>query len=206
MKILVQGKGNITILTISEAIGPEHVTALKGGLQKLIKAGKQNILLNMTGSKPTDFASIEVMSEINSLPAWAYDLGAAVVVTSPINEIAQFPSLQEGLTALNNPNMRGLLAEMALQSQVRALEAKKASLEKKYNEMATSKDTLDVTALLKENTVARKLVRELEVQIVKLLRHRTKPGRSPSAAAKLSAVEKTAVTVLEQEGVLKVSA
>ncbi|MGK5089960.1 hypothetical protein WDW86_20610 [Bdellovibrionota bacterium FG-2] len=206
MKIIVQGKGSITILTITEAIGREHVTALKAGLQKLIKAGKQNILLNMTGSTPTDFASLDVMSEINSLAAWAYDQNAAVVVTSPINEIAQFPSLQEGITALNSPNMRSILAEMALQSQVRALEAKKAALGKKYNDLTTSKDTLDITTLLKENTVARKLVRSLEEQVVKLLKHRTKPGLSPNAAAKMRAVEKTAVTVLEQEGVLKVRA
>lgn len=204
VKLKLEIAGDVTVLSITEAIEPPHVPVLKAGINKLVQSDKKVLLLDLSGLKDGDIQAMSVFQEIAKLQTWAQEMGAQLVIASTMPGLGQATSRDEGMRILGSVLSRLLAKEAYLRAQLTRLQRQKADYEEKLNTAASS-GALDVKSLRREGSDLKSMIGTLEHQIGLLLKERLEPFASEPMKAKLEALNRILTAVLEQEGVLPVT-
>lgn len=203
MKLKLEATEGVTILEVSEFLGPEHLPVLKAGLSKLFQDKRTNVLLDLSSLKAEDFRPIQALTEVRALRDWASETGARLLIASPVAEWADAPTREAALAVFTSPLGKLLAFENRLRSQLTELTRLKGEMEERMTKLGSV--TGDAKTLRKENGELRLRVEDLEGQVLKLLKARVKPSATESIANRAKTAERTLVSVLEQEGVLPVT-
>lgn len=202
MKLKLEAMDGITILSVSDFIGPQHLAVLKAGLLKLFQSGKKTVLMDLAGLAEESFQPLEVTQEIAALPSWALEQGGHLTIASPIPGLGDTPNREKAMDALTSPLGKMMALEARLMAQLKTIEAKKDEIEKRIASM--SEDSGDIRELKRENRDLKSRVADLEKQIRTRLETRTNVSESQLTASKIEAASRILISVLEQEGVLPV--
>lgn len=200
MKLKLEAMEGVTILSVSDFIGTQHLPVLKAGLTKLFQSGKKTVLVDLCALGEEAFQPLEVTQDIAALRSWALENGGHLVIASPVPSLGDAASREQALQALSSPLGRLQALEARLQTQLRALEARKDEIEKRVTAMDQAGG--DVRALRRENGELKARIADFERQIRSRLETRTHPAESQ--AGKFEIASRILVSVLEQEGVLPV--
>ncbi|MCM2277798.1 MAG: hypothetical protein NDJ89_06950 [Oligoflexia bacterium] len=201
MKLKLEVQDNVMILAVSESVTADQIAILRAGLGKLIQAGKKTLLLDL--SDPNLAVAPAEVKEIAALRDWASELGAQLMIASPMTGLGDALTRPETLKLLTSPLGRLLMLEGRLRSQLKALEQHKIDLEKKLASVNSGPNSVNL--LKKENSDLKARIVDLEKQIKFRLDHRTRPYETPGMGAKNDLAHRILVSVLEQEGILPVT-
>lgn len=191
------------VLSVTEDIASEHLPVLKAGLSKLFQAGKKTILLDLTSLQPHSYSPPETSKEVSALHHWASNLGALLIIASPIPELGDAPDREAAIEKMKSPQIKLLSLEARIQVQIRALETAKAELQTRLSATQTT-PTSDLFALRKENSALKERIAEMEALMKAYLARRAQPFSTETLSSKSDTASRVLVSALEQEGVLPV--
>jgi len=191
VKLRIEAKEGFKVLHVTESISAKEAAILKAGLIKLFQAKEKNILLNLTNIGNTNSA---ILREIASLKTTAAQMDALMMIASPFEGIGDGATFEETSKKLTSP-LAGLLS---MEAHFQKLQQQKEQLEKKLAALGD----VDVKALRKENSDLKLLVKRLENLIRQLSKNRVESMDLELNKAKSAALDRTLMSIIEQEGLL----
>lgn len=190
----------ITLLGVTEGIEANSIAILQAGLKKLIAAGRRSVLLDCSNLKESDFQESSLPEQVSNLREWASSLGAQVIVVSAIEKLGHVRSREEGITLLSTGTAPLLALEAKLQSDVKALQARKAEIEAKIRQASSSGDP---KALRRQNSDLKKSIADAERLSRRFLKNRANdPFQVPATELLQQTLGQMLDTVLKKEGIL----
>lgn len=198
MKLKLDQKDDITIISVSEGIEAAQVPVLKAGLKKLFQAEKTLVILDLLSIPNGVLQTQPMLDEISGLPKWGQEQGAQLAVVTTATGVGTASTREEGLKAIKSPLAGLQILEAKLQAQMRMFEQQKAEFTQKLGSGGTD----NARILRRENAELKKTVAMLDSAIRKFLKKRTEPYPPDALKAKREAIDNLLGTVLVQEGSL----
>ncbi len=205
MKLKLETHDSVTVLVVTEAIPLQQAQVLRAGLGKLIDSGKAPIVIDLTQLKAADLTDALAIAEVASLPGWALEKKAQVLIASAQPHLGQAPSRAEAIALLSSPSAALLARESQLQARRTVLMAQKAALEK---QLSLAPPGSDPKVIQKETSdLARAFgVMRLEIESLMLAPEGSSTAPAPYSSEAMIArrvtLYKTITTVLTQQGIL----
>jgi anti-anti-sigma regulatory factor len=201
MKIALRQEENISILDIEGGIDQHNFDVLKAGLSKLLRNGKNRIVLHL---KDAGDLHPDVIRELAILDVFARELSGKLVLASESPELKQkvhtfakppvvgiLPSVPKAVEYLHDlDSLEGDEGGENLTEVSAALEAKTkevAALEARLKQT----DSGESARLRAENAALNEKVRMLETQIGELLGERKQPVDAEGFLEKFEVLEET---------------
>lgn len=200
MKIALRHDSGIAILDISGEVSPQEFTVLKAGISKLLRDGKNKIILNLTDAKTLDS---DVIREVAIVDLFARELAGRIIIASTD------PDLKTNVLNFSKPPVIPFLAsvELALDffkkmapdaadAEESAEELRKtiAAKEKEVEALRAQMKALDpaqITKLKGEKAELLAKCRAYEKQIESLLKGRRDPVDASGFLDKILTLEDT---------------
>lgn len=105
MKIALRQDSGIAILDISGEVSPKEFTVLKAGISKLLRDGKNKIILNLNDAKTLDS---DVIREVAIVDLFARELAGRIIISSTD------PDLKTNVLNFSKPPVIPFLASVEL--------------------------------------------------------------------------------------------
>lgn len=199
MKIALRQDSGIAILDVSGDISPKEFTILKAGISKLLRDGKNKIILNLNDSKKLDS---DVIREVAIIDVMARELAGRIVISSTD------PELKNNIMSFAKPPVVPFLASVDLaldyfkkmtpdaDSEESSEEVRKA-LAAKEKELEALKaqvkllDPAQITKLKSEKAELQTRCRQLEKQVETFLKNKREPADASGFMEKITTLEET---------------
>lgn len=197
MKLRLENKGAITVLTVTEDLDEKQLSVLKAGLLKMLRTDTTIIVLDLIGLGE---ASSEVLKELLEQKKVATQFRAQLFIVSQIPGIGDFRTRDEAFAHVLIPMnfLSGL--ERCMESRLKSLAAERKDLEKRLS--GVRGNTNEINHLRKEHSDLKYLESFLEEEVKKLFLRRKPLDENPQLTAKTESLDRTLTTVLEMEGLL----
>lgn len=207
MKLKMGTAREAVILSVMGTIESRDILVMRAGLKKLFESKKRSVLLDLSMIKESDFKHAGIIAEISILPKWAKENGAQLVIAGAVNGIEGIIPLDRGIKLLNSNLSKLLVKEAILQEEVTHLEGVKKEISKRITAVRQAEDMCEIQ---KMNSNLKKLIKTLEEETEQYLSKRKKPSDEKQTESKEDHIKENMVieilkTVLEQEGIIKVS-
>lgn len=198
MKLKLETKAEITVLAVTESIGPSDVAVLKAGLGKLFEGGKKVIVLDLTQISEALLTGEKTALDLAELPGWAVDADASLAIASSIPKIATAPSLEEALSLVKSPSIKLLAEEARLRARIQRYTEEKAELEKQFESVKASGD---LKTIQKEQSDLRRTQVLLERWLQSAIKTNPKPYTSDLTSAQNKTLSGLIEDALKQQGI-----
>jgi anti-anti-sigma factor len=199
MKVSLRHEDSIAILEVSGEVDPHNFEVLKAGLTKLLRDGKNRIILNLNDASELES---DVLRELAILDVFARELSGKIVLAADSEE------LREGVKIFAKPPVIPIVSSVAIaldyfkksgpqEEEEADPEALRVALEGKNQEIEALKarlkqlDPKELNELRAQNAGLKSKVTLLEAQAEDLMKERRKPVDAEGFLEKIAALEES---------------
>lgn len=197
MKLRLENKGALTVLTVTEDLDEKQLSVLKAGLLKMLRTDTTLIVLDLIGLGE---ASSEVLKELLEQKKVASQFMAQLFVVSQIPGIGDFRTRDEAFAYILIPTNFLSALDRRMEFRLKSLTAERKDLEKRLS--GVRGNTNEINHLRKEHSDLKYLENFLEEEVKKLFLRRQPLDENPQLTAKTEVLDRTLTTALEMEGLL----
>lgn len=195
MKIKLERAPAQKVLHITEDVSSQNLDVLRAGAGKLVDAEPRVVVLNFSDAAVADFGNF-----VSGMRVAVSSRGGAIFFVGPQSGM-DAPSLGELDQKLADPMARVLLIEKQLKAAFEMLTSRKTELQKQLDLSKAH----DPRAAQKEQTGLKKMVEQLEAQVLDYAKRVGVPflGKTLTSHASLPRLTQVLDDVLKTQGVLK---
>jgi hypothetical protein len=215
MKLRLDQIKDISILEASEDISVHEISILKAGIGKLLKSGKNKIILNLTNAKKLSTEMMEVILHFQSI---AFELKGELILVGQgdlVHEVIQkkgkgnylkFFTSKEAAVSSFDGDLKGTAAtkdpalEMSLADVKKLVE--KAQAENQKLKSSNSGKGSELKKVLSENALFKRKIRKLEKELEVIKKDHKTPANLDFIDAKIKTVETALFDLLKQDKLL----
>lgn len=186
MKLRMEKKDQVIILSVLEDVQAEHPPVIGAGLQKLFQGHPKGVLLDLTQIGKVDDATLKELLGLRKVAdEWANQL----VVISDKPGVGDAPNEEEGIKKLDDSLSNLMNRENKLKARKEKLSQLRDRLKKQLEEMNAKFG--DIRALRKENSDLKSKIQDMEQQVALFGKERKPLEKDPSADPKQKEIEET---------------
>lgn len=198
MKVSLRHEDSIAILEVTGEVDAHNFQVLKAGLTKLLRAGKNRIILSLQDANELES---DVLRELAIIDVFARELSGKIVLAAESEE------LREGVKIFAKPPVIPIVSSIPIaldyfkksepkeEAEEADPEALKASLQAKDREIEALNarlaqlDPKETNELRAQNAALRSKVSQLEGQVEDLMKEKRVPADAEGFLEKISALE-----------------
>ena len=215
MKLRLDQIKDISILEASEDISSHEINVLKAGIGKLLKSGKNKIILNLTNAKKLSSETMEVILHFQSVASELKgelilvgqgDLVQEVIQKKGKGNYLKFFTSKEAAIASFDGDLKGTNSAKDPALDLTLAEVKKmvenAQAENQKLKSSNSSKGGELKKVLSENAFFKRNIRKLEKELEIIKKDHRVPANLDFIESKIKTVETALFDLLKQDKLL----